>query len=210
MSTRHSLVTCLIVFASGSSARGAIHYDLSSTDDADAPITAEIIVDASPEEVFDLWTSAEGVKQFWVADAIIESSVGGRYELMFDVPEDAAGPYDFMYQTKILAVECGLSLSFEFRKFRWDRDQRVRHDDMRLLLSGDVAGTGITEYEEFRGSWVALRFDSVDGESGKTRVRIQHHGLRSDAGGAAARRYMQFHWLGVLRRLNDCRAERSM
>ncbi|MCB9852408.1 MAG: SRPBCC domain-containing protein [Phycisphaerales bacterium] len=209
MSMRSRFVSCLIVFASGSSARSAIHYDLSATDDSNAPVTIDIVVEASPEEVFDLWTSTEGVKEFWVADAIIEPRIGGRYDLLFELPEEAEGPYHFMYQTHILAVECGRSLSFEFRSYRWDRDDRNRGDDFRAIISGGTAGTGITEEAVFRDSWVELRFDSIDGKPGRTSVRLQHYGL-STLLGDAGRKYMELRWSRVLKRLKDCCAECSM
>ncbi len=45
--------------------------------------TAEL--DASPEIIFDMWTTNEGNIKFFAVEANIELRIGGKYELYFDV-----------------------------------------------------------------------------------------------------------------------------
>ncbi|MBI3038065.1 SRPBCC domain-containing protein, partial [bacterium] len=43
----------------------------------------EVLVHASIEELWRLWTTVEGVKTFFAPDAAIELKAGGTYEMYF-------------------------------------------------------------------------------------------------------------------------------
>jgi uncharacterized protein YndB with AHSA1/START domain len=47
-------------------------------------IELSVRVNASPEAVFSLWTTAEGVRRFFADEANIRLEVGGPYEIYFN------------------------------------------------------------------------------------------------------------------------------
>ena len=53
----------------------------------------EVVVSASPDEVWEAWTTAEGITGFFAAQATVELAVGGKYELFFapEAPEGSRG-----------------------------------------------------------------------------------------------------------------------
>jgi uncharacterized protein YndB with AHSA1/START domain len=53
-------------------------------------VHAEVIVDASAEQVWNAWTTTEGVKSWFAPGANIEPKVGGAYEIFF-APDEPAG-----------------------------------------------------------------------------------------------------------------------
>jgi uncharacterized protein YndB with AHSA1/START domain len=52
-------------------------------DTSDKILRKEVIVPASLKEVWDAWTTTEGVKTFFSSDAKVELVVGGPYEIYF-------------------------------------------------------------------------------------------------------------------------------
>ena len=48
-------------------------------------IYVEISVPANPEEVWNAWTTEEGIKSFFAQECNIELRVGGAYEMLFDL-----------------------------------------------------------------------------------------------------------------------------
>ena len=48
-------------------------------------------VDASPAEVYRLWTTADGVKRFFAPDARIDARPGGEYTIFFAPEQDPQG-----------------------------------------------------------------------------------------------------------------------
>jgi uncharacterized protein YndB with AHSA1/START domain len=46
-------------------------------------ITGEITINAGVSEVWDAWTTVEGIKSFFAPDCEIEMKVGGKYEILF-------------------------------------------------------------------------------------------------------------------------------
>ena len=52
-------------------------------------IYVEVTVPANPEEVWNAWTTEEGIKSFFAPECNIELKVGGAYELLFDLEAES-------------------------------------------------------------------------------------------------------------------------
>ena len=57
----------------------------------DRTVNLDAIVDASPADVYRLWTSADGVKKFFAPEAGIDPKIGGRYQIIFFPSKDPEG-----------------------------------------------------------------------------------------------------------------------
>jgi uncharacterized protein YndB with AHSA1/START domain len=126
------------------------------------PVVHETLVAASPMEVFDTLTTAEGVSGFLGVRATVELAVGGTYELLFgeDLPEGQQGSEG----CKILAYVPG-----EMVAFSWNspptlpeiRDENTwvvitlrPHDDgthVRLVHTGMPEGGDWEENRDYFG-----------------------------------------------------------
>ncbi len=82
------------------------------TDPSDKAITKEIIVRASLDDVWETWTTTEGVKTFFSSDANVELRIGGPFEIYFmtEAPYGSKGSED----CKILSYLPHKMLSFEW------------------------------------------------------------------------------------------------
>ncbi|HPF37043.1 MAG TPA: SRPBCC domain-containing protein [Phycisphaerae bacterium] len=206
----HPRVVTILLGATALLITGSISLPPVPTEEADAnaPLCVGMTINASPEEAFDLWTTTYGVKQFWAADAIIEPEVGGRYYLMFNDPENPEDAIRFMHETKVREIDCGRSLAIDFRMFTWNRGLPTRSDVAPpTLLRIDAGGSGIVEREEFRGSWVELRFDTAESDMTKTRIQLTHHQLEETP---HARLFAKFYWLNVLGKMQRHCAEEAV
>ena len=54
----------------------------------DRQISKEVIVPASASQVWEAWTTVEGVKSFFAPDARIDPRPGGAYEIFFDPSQE--------------------------------------------------------------------------------------------------------------------------
>ena len=75
------------------------------------------------------------------------------------------------------------------------------------MLRIDANGTGIDEREEFRDSWVELRFDTAEKDMTRTRVQLTHHQLEENT---HARLFAKFYWLNVLGKMQRHCAEEAV
>lgn len=85
--------------------------------DTGRTILLEATVDASPEEVFRLWTTEDGIRKFFAPKAVIEPRLGGRFEMIFDPERDPEGNDSGTKGARILRFERGRALSFEWMSF---------------------------------------------------------------------------------------------
>jgi uncharacterized protein YndB with AHSA1/START domain len=58
-------------------------FDKHLKNTSDKVLRKEIIVTASLKEVWDAWTTTEGVKSFFSSEAKVELAIGGAYEIYF-------------------------------------------------------------------------------------------------------------------------------
>ena len=137
-------------------------------------IHAEVIVKASPETVFKLWTTNEGVKKFFGLDAEIENKPGGKYFIYFDA------------QDRTLSSEGARILQYEppgFLSFEWRGKPEMIEMNVQPLPT-----------------WVEVQFQRGEGDS-NTHVVLDHYGF--GVGGTWDQAYQFFSgaWPQVLNRL---------
>jgi uncharacterized protein YndB with AHSA1/START domain len=80
-------------------------------------LIAEKRVPGTPEEVFALWITPAGVRQFFAPAAVIDPRVGGEYTIIFAPEHDPEGRSHGTKGAKILALEPGRRLVFEWITF---------------------------------------------------------------------------------------------
>jgi uncharacterized protein YndB with AHSA1/START domain len=158
--------------------------------DTGRAIVLEATVDASPQEVFRLWTTPEEIPRFFAPKAVIEPRLGGRYEMIFDPENDPEGDDSGTKGARILRFEPARALSFE-----WTGFTRTSNNPQ-----------GPPAWPEQRGrrpiqTWVDLRFDPVPGSPGKTMVRLVEYGFGSGGKWDTAFAYFWRNWALILGRL---------
>ena len=108
----------------------------------------EVFVPASIEEVWNAWTTTEGVKTFFSSEAKVNLAIGGEYEIYFNLkaPEGLRGSEG----CKVLSY-----LPMEMLSFEWNSPP---------------------DFGELRGQHtrVVLQFQEI--ESGKAKVILSHLG----------------------------------
>ena len=139
-------------------------------------IHAETVVNAPVEEVWNAWTTVDGVKSFFAGGANIEPKVGGAYEIFFD-PKAPAGHRgaDGMH---ILLFEPNSALAFTW----------------------NAPGT----FGRLRGQLTHVIVRFYPAGEGKTRVTLTHSGFGSGPEWDKLREYFQNAWTTfVLARLEQ-------
>lgn len=137
---------------------------------AEPPIEAEVVVAASLDDIWNAWTTVEGVKSFFAPDARVEARPDGPYEIFFD-PAAPAGRRgaDGM---RVLVCEPKRRFAFTWNapeQFPAARAQRTR---------------------------VTLLFTPVDPT--RTRVTLTHDGFGEGEEWAAVRAYFDGAWKDVV------------
>jgi uncharacterized protein YndB with AHSA1/START domain len=123
----------------------------------DRSIEMQMVVDGAPSEVYELWLSPEGLRRFFAPAARIDPVVGGRYEMVFDPQGDPDGERDGTKGARILEMQPGAFLAFE-----WKGREAMKEMNTRPLPT-----------------WVELSFTPLEGETGKTQIAFAHHGFGS-------------------------------
>lgn len=80
------------------------------TENSDRVIEGEVVVEASVGEVWDAWTTEQGVTSFFAPAANVELWVNGRYEILFN-PEAEPGQRG-AEGTRVLAFQVNKMLAF--------------------------------------------------------------------------------------------------
>ena len=144
-------------------------------------IVVETVVAASPAEVFRLWTSEDGTRNFFAPDGHVEARAGGRYEMIFNPKVDPEGARAGTKGARILRIEPDRRLDFEWSvgvpTVSWD------------LKETDFA------------TWVEVTLEPVPGRPDATRVRLAHEGFQSGGSWDTAYAYFEKSWRLVLDRL---------
>ncbi len=124
------------------------HSFVSVKDQSDKILRKEIVVPSTQKQVWDAWTTTEGVKTFFSNEAKIELSVGGWYEIYFilDAPHGSRGSES----CQVLSY-----LPMEMLSFSWNAPP---------------------EFGELRQKHtiVVLQFEQV--EPGKVKIVLSQHG----------------------------------
>jgi len=133
-------------------------------------IRGEAIIEASIDEVWDAWTTEEGIKSFFASACRIDVRVDGPYEILFDpeVEEGRRGAEG----VRILALEPKKMLSFTW--------------------------SAPPEMEEVRKQWthVVIRFQKISKQ--QTKVTLTHDGWGEGREWDEAFAYFTRAWLDVV------------
>jgi uncharacterized protein YndB with AHSA1/START domain/uncharacterized protein YciI len=135
----------------------------------------EVLVPASRGEVWQAWTTAEGLETFFAEDAVVEMRPGGRFEIRFSAtaPEGQRGSEG----CRVLAF-----LPEQMLAFSWN------------------APPSIPEIRKLR-TQVVLTFEDAD--SARTRVRLVNYGYGQGAEWDKAFAYFDRAWGVVLANLKE-------
>jgi uncharacterized protein YndB with AHSA1/START domain len=129
-------------------------------------LTASTLLKASRKEIWDAWTTAQGIKSFLAPDCKIDFRVGGAYEIYFDPQAD---PKDRgSIGSVILAIQPLEMFSFSWcnppslPEIRWQythvtiRIREVSARQRQVILLQDGWGSGEDwekAYQYFRHAW---------------------------------------------------------
>ena len=80
---------------------------------AERALDKEVVVNAGVDQVWDTWTTRDGVTSFFAPDARVEAHVGGAFQIYFDPGAEAGmkGADDMRF----LALQPGKMLSFDWK-----------------------------------------------------------------------------------------------
>ena len=149
----------------------------------DRAVVVETVVEAGPAEVFRLWTSEDGIRNFLAPDGHVDPKAGGRYEMIFNPAVDPEGARAGTKGARILRIEPDRRLDFEWSvgvpSVSWD------------LKDSDFV------------TWVEVTFEAVPGRPDATRVRLVHEGFRTGGSWETAFPFFQKSWRSVLARLAE-------
>jgi uncharacterized protein YndB with AHSA1/START domain/uncharacterized protein YciI len=139
-------------------------------DDAPAPIRVETVVDAPRQEVWQAWTTTEGITTFFAANAEIEMKPGGAFEIYFsaDSPVGSRGSEG----CKVLSW-----VDQEMLAFSWNAPPTF-------------------ENVRTKRTFVVLQFSDVG--AGKTRIRLTNDGYQTGEEWEKAHAYFTKAWPSVL------------
>ena len=158
----------------------------------DHTVFLEAVVAASPAEVYRLWTSEEGIKEFFAPAAHIDTSVGGRYQVIFAPAKDPEGDSHGTKGARILKLVPDRELAFEWITFAGDELMGKNAPPFAPPTERNVQPLP---------TWVELSFDPVEGEPDKTHVRFAHYGFREGEKWEQSYRWFGRAWKGVLDQL---------
>jgi len=167
----------LVAFPSGALA-GATQGELfAGKEDTGRSIALEVLVDGTPEQLFEDWTTAAKIVQFFGSGSNVEPRVGGLYEIDFGRLADGTvlGPRD----NRILRYEPPRALDFE-----WTMPIFAKELNAQPLPT-----------------WVEIRFEPFGDAGDLTLVKLSHHGFGQGALWDRCFSFFQRGWFEILFRL---------
>lgn len=160
--------------------------------DTGRTVQFEFVVNSSRAEVFQLWTTEEGLKKFFAPRANVDLRVGGAYEMIFAPDLDPEGENQGTKGARILRLENERALAFEWITFVYEKHPSG---------SGPPVVSSEVRNERPIPTWVEIDFEDVPGRPGATRLRFVHRGFRSGGPWDDALAYFWRQWGAILGRL---------
>lgn len=144
-------------------------------------IYEDVIVEASPSEAFEDWTTSNGIQSFFAPKATIEAVPGGLYELCFapDAPKGSCGNDE----GRLLALQADQMISFT-----WAMPPYMPEIRPHLTV-------------------VQILFEAVDED--QTRVRLFHTGFGEGEAWDQGREYFVQAWPAVLENYRTSKLEKE-
>lgn len=167
--------------------------------ETDRTVACEVTVQASPHEVYRMWTTEDGVKSFFAPDAHIDARPGGRYEILFAPDRDPRGLSHGTTGARVLHLVPERCVMFEWITFA---------GDSTLGLNAPPVAPAALRNQRPLPTWVEIRLGSLPG--GRTRVTLRHHGFRHGELWDRSYAFFDHAWRGVLQGLEaTCRSTAS-
>ncbi len=167
-----------------------------------APLDREIVtekrVPGTPEEVFAFWITPAGIRQFFAPAAVIDARVGGEYTMIFAPEHDPEGRSHGTRGAKILELEPGRRLVFEWIPFTSTEVTGVPGPPALPPAERNVFPLATA---------VELTF-TADGPD-HTIVHLRHRGFRSGGKWDESHAYFSRVWPAVLESLAEVRSQAS-
>jgi uncharacterized protein YndB with AHSA1/START domain len=160
----------------------------------DRTIELETTVEASPAEVYHLWTSVDGVKKFFAPDARIDARPGGRYQIIFFPSKDPEGNSHGTKGARVLRAVPDKEFAFEWITFAGDDLLGNHAPPYAPPAQRNVAPLA---------TWVELSFEPLDGQPNRTHLKFAHYGFREGALWGESYQWFGRAWKGVLDQLAD-------
>lgn len=167
----------LVLFATFSVVLGSVGV-MAGTTSKGRMIEIDAVVLVSPEKAFDLWTSADTAKRFFAPDATIDARVGGRYEMVFEPQKDPQGRDFGTLGCKILELDRGRHLSFQWRGPPWAMEMNAEPFPTR----------------------VDVTFEPAKGLANRTHLTLTHSGYGTGANWDKSYDFFVLGWRRVLNR----------
>jgi uncharacterized protein YndB with AHSA1/START domain len=146
----------------------------------DRSIVMMFIVDGSPEEHFELWSTAQGTRRFFGEDAHIDLRQGGAYEIYFLPRDNPQSDANSTKGARLLWMQKNRELAFEWKAPPFAGELNV---------------------EPFP-TWVEVSFAPLAGNAHKTQVRVAHHGLGRGENWDLVYEFFVRGWASILYRLD--------
>ncbi len=137
------LCGCFLLMGGSSEAQTDAH-------DTKRILKKEMTVSASPAQVWNAWTTNEGVKSFFAADANVELRIGGKYEIYFstDEPKGKRGSEG----CKVLSY-----LPHKMLSFQWSAPPKFPS-----LRSANAQTTVVLQFEELTTNSTKVTLSQFD------------------------------------------------
>jgi len=157
-----------------------IRFTMEGKKKTDRSIVLNFVVDAASDEVFKLWTTVEGTKKFFGADAVITPRPGGAYEIYFLPRTEPRSDINSTKGAKLMWMKKGRELAFE-----WTMPPFASELNRKPLPT-----------------WVEVSFQSLANNPGKTHICVAHHGFKRGAKWDKAYEFFVRGWASILYRLD--------
>lgn len=146
-------------------------------EDTGRSIAFEVVVEGTPEQIFENWATADGVLRFLGSGSNIEPRVGGLYEIDFGGLPDGTvlGPRD----NRILRFEPGRALHFE-----WTMP----------IFAKELNTTPLP-------TWVEIRVEPFGASGNLTRLKLSHFGFGQGPVWDRCYSFFERGWFDILFRL---------
>jgi uncharacterized protein YndB with AHSA1/START domain len=149
-------------------------------------------IHAPPSKVFELWTTADGVRKFFAPDARIDATAGGRYQIIFFPSKDPEGDSHGTKGARILRVVPDNELAFEWVTFAGDNLLGKSAPPYAASAQRNIAPLP---------TWVEISFDAVTGKPNETQLTFAHYGFREGELWTQSYQWFTRSWKGVLDQL---------
>lgn len=155
-------------------------------------VRLEAEVACSPRETYALWTTADGLKQFFAPDARIDPRPGGEYTVLFFPQKDPEGLSHGTSRARVLKAIPGQTLWFEWITFAGD--------DLLGRNAPPMAPRGMRDITPLP-TWVELELSSAANKQERTRINFAHYGFKNGALWEESHQWFGRAWARVLNQL---------